>query len=143
MAEYCTAADLQKRLTAAGYGNVADRDQDGDVSADEVSNSVTSSIVWAGSLIDAHISERYDVASARASGNPFLRDRCLDLAACRLATQGGRDAPSSFQHDQDLTLALLERIRDAGDAVPGLVGRSAGWKANSHDVFEIPSQGTC
>lgn len=141
MPEYCSPTDLQNRLTAEGYDNVVDRNQDGDISGAEVANSVTSSIAWAGGLIDAYLCDRFDIASARSSGNTFLRDRCIDLAACRLATQGGRDAPTAFLQDQQRTLEILRRIRDAGDPVPGLIGTELGWKDSGHDVFEFPSQG--
>ena len=139
MSEYCTPSDLQNRLTSVGYDNVVDRDQDGDITSEEVASSVTSSISWAGGLIDACLCERFNTASARTSGNSFLRDRCIDLAACRLATQGGRDAPAAFLQDQQRALAMLERIRDAGDPVPGLSGSAVDWKASGHEVFEIPS----
>ena len=143
MPEYCSAADVQNRLTANGYLNLGDRDGDGGVAPDEVTAYVTSAIEWAGSVIDfALINHQppYSLAAARASGNVFLRARAVDCAAWQVATHGGRDVPDSFQSAYQQTLDMLDGIRERGDEVPGLNNGTNTWNENHHDAFEVQSR---
>ena len=120
MADYCSATDVQNRHTANGYKFVADRDGDGTVSAPEQASYVATAISWAGSTIDGMISGRYELATARASGNEWLNHRCVDLAAYRSATHGGRKAPKSYRDDYEAAMDMLKSVRDDGTPVPGL-----------------------
>lgn len=143
MAEYCSASDVQNRLTSAGYINVADRDNDGTVEADEIAAYVTSAIEWAGSEIDyALINHQpaYSLTVARASGNVFLRSRAIDLAAWQVCTNGGRDVPDSFQAAYDRAIEMLDGIRERGEEVPGLSNGTTLWSESNHETFEIQSQ---
>lgn len=143
MSEYCSATDIQNRLTANGYLNLGDRDDDGTVDASELAAYITSGIEWAGSEIDyALINHQppYDLAAARASGNVFLRSRAIDLAAWQVATNGGRDVPDSFQSAYDRAVAMLDKIREDGEEVPGLNNGTSLWNASNHEAFEIQSE---
>ena len=120
MPEYLSTTDVQNRLTAAGVQFVADRDGDGVVSPAEVEAYLVSAIEYAGNLVDAALTQFVEPALARAAGNGWLRDRALDIAACRAAGQGGDSVPARMQADFDFALQELERIRN-GARVPGLV----------------------
>lgn len=143
MPEYCTAIDVQHRLTANGYLLLGDQDGDGVVNASEVAAYITSAIEWAGSEIDYALINHdppYSLATARASGNVFLRSRAVDLAAWQIATNGGRDVPDSFQRAFDRAGEMLEGILTKGNEVPGLENGTATWSENSHEAFEVQSQ---
>ncbi len=143
MPEYCTATDVQNRLTANGYLNLGDRDGDGVVNADEVTAYITSAIEWAGSEIDYALINHhppYELATARSSGNVFLRSRAVDFAAWQVATNGGRDVPDSFQAAYDRAVEMLDGIRERGEEVPGLNNGTATWNENNHEAFEIQSK---
>lgn len=143
MTEYCSSTDIENRLTANGYLNVADRDYGGTVSAAELAANITSAIEWAGSEIDyALVNHRpaYNTDTARSSGNVFLRSRAIDLASWQVVSNGGRDVPDSFQAAYDRAVAMLDAIREDGELVPGLAGDST-WNANSNESFEIQSGG--
>lgn len=144
MAEYCSATDVQNRLTANGYLNLADRDDDGVVDPAELAANITAAIEWAGSEIDyALINHQppYNLDSARASGNLFLRSRAIDFAVWQIATNGGRDVPDAFQSAYDRAVEMLDGIREQGDEVPGLNNGTTTWNADSHEAFEIQSEG--
>lgn len=120
MTEYCTATDVQNRLTIVGYLNVADRDDSGTVEAGELTANITSGIEYASGVVDSYIQGRVNLESARNSGNKWLRDRAIDIAAYRVVSNGGRDEIEAFENDYKQTLEWLERVRDDGDGIPGL-----------------------
>ena len=142
--EYCTETDVRNRLTANGYLNLGDRDGDGSVDAGEIAAYITSAIEWAGSEIDyALINHQppYVLATARSSGNVFLRSRAVDLAAWQVASHGGRDVPDPFQSAYERAADMLDGIREKGAEVPGLNNGTTTWNENNHQAFEIQSEG--
>ncbi len=120
MDDYCSASDIESRHTANGYKFVADRDRSGSVSASEQSSYITTAIDWAGGVIDGMIGGRYETLAARSSANQWLKDRCVDLAAYRSATHGGRKCPQSYKDDYANAMDMLRAVRDDGQPVPGL-----------------------
>jgi hypothetical protein len=143
MPEYCTETDVRNRLTANGYLNLGDRDGDGIVNSGEVSAYVTSAIEWAGAEIDYALINHeppYELATARSSGNVFLRSRAVDLATWQVSTHGGRDVPDAFQTSYDRAAEMLDGIRERGDEVPGLNNGTTTWGENVHETFEIQSR---
>lgn len=125
MAEYCTQADIQNRLTEAGLRFVADRDRSGTISTAEATAYITSAIEYAGGIIDHALCERLAPASARAQATAgtctWLRDRAIDIAAFRAAGHGGRDVPETLRQAYDLAEKLLYDARVNRRAIPGLV----------------------
>lgn len=120
MAEYCAETDVEYRHAANGYKFVADRDGNGTVSDTEKANYITTAIAWSGAIIDGMIGGRYDTGTARVSENQWLKDRCVDLAAYRSATHGGRKAPRSYREDYESAMEMLRAVRDDGQPVPNL-----------------------
>lgn len=110
--EYCSAGDIQKRLTENGYQFVADRNLSGNVTAAEVASNIDTGISYAGQMIDFAICDRTSTASARAQQNAWLRDRAIDIAAYRAAGLGGDTVPGS------LTAAFIS-AQEALSAVKG------------------------
>ena len=143
MTEYCTSTQVQNRLTSAGYGNLADRDDDGTVSAAELAAYVTQAIQQAGDDIDYALVNHqpaYDTAAARGASNSFLRSRAIDIACWYVATNGGRDAPEAIQAGYDKSKDMLDDIQKHGNIVPGLTGAQT-WSDSNHEAFEIQSGG--
>lgn len=120
MSEYITSTDVQNRLTVNGYRFAADRDEDGTVSAAEEAAYVTTAIQYAGELIDGALSKFMDPDVARAAGNRWLKDRCIDIAAVMALENGGREVPDVMQRRHDFSLEQLEQVRDGFIKVPRL-----------------------
>ncbi len=118
MSEYLTITDLTNRLTDAGVKYVADRDRDGEVSPTEAAAYLTSAIVYAGNIVDGYLAEQLPNGTARGSGNPWLLDRAVDIAAWRAAGHGGRSVPKTLCEAKDLALQQLQKIRE-GERIPG------------------------
>lgn len=124
MAEYITATDVQNRLTVHGYEYAADRDQSGSgVTADEVAAYITPAIQWAGQLVDGAIVAFTQASHARAAGNQWLKDRCLDLATCRALENGGRNVPKAMRRAAHLAMVLLYggEVEDSGVQIAGVI----------------------
>jgi hypothetical protein len=117
---YCSLQDLERRLTAIGVRNVADRNLDGTASNAETAAALVSSIEYAAGLIDAAIAGQVEPTAAQGSGNAWLRDRAVDIAAYRAAGLGGRDIPATLIAAFEFSIRELERVR-AGGRVPDLV----------------------
>ena len=120
MTEYCSATEVSNRVSAAGYLDQVDADGDSALDASEVAANMTTVIEYAGGFIDSHIQARVNLSSARNSGNTWLRDRAIDIAAYRFMTNGGREGVEAFATDFETTKELLVRVRDDGDGIPGL-----------------------
>lgn len=120
MAEYCTAQDVQNRLTESGLIYAADRDGDGAVSPGEMTAHVTSAIQYAGNLIDAAIASYLLPANARGQGNSWLRDRCVDIACARVTSNGGDEVPERIGTDAEKSMDMLDEVRSGDLHVPGL-----------------------
>lgn len=126
MAEYCTDEDIRKRLSTNGRKWLADRNRDGSVSSDEITDTITENIQIAGREIDAHLFRRYgNVDSIRGQQVGWLRDLCIKIATWHIISVGGRDQmPASVQAMYDKAIESLEAIRDGQMDVPGLVSNT-------------------
>lgn len=117
MTEYCTAEDVRKRLTDAGYKFFADLDQNATVGTTEVANTITPAIAYAGNKIDAMIIRiGCQVEVARGAGNAWLRDRAIDIAAYRVSSTGGGGTIAVLKEDAVSALDDLKSVTQ----VPGL-----------------------
>lgn len=123
MSEYCVDEDVRKRLTTAGRKFLADRNRDGSVSSDEITDLITENIGIAGRTIDAHLVRRYgNVSSIRGQQIGWLRDICIHLAVWGIVSTGGRETmPTPLQAAYDKAIESLEAIRDNTMDVPGLI----------------------
>ncbi|MEM7812567.1 MAG: phage protein Gp36 family protein [Planctomycetota bacterium] len=119
MTTYAARADIVERLTDRGIRWAADLDQGGSVSESENVATVDSQLAYASDLIDGYIAKLVDTAAIRAAGNDWLKGRCVDIAAWRVATTGGRTAPDVLRSDYDAAIALLEDVRDGQIVIPG------------------------
>lgn len=119
--EYCTASDVQNRLTAVGYKFVADRDRSGTVSSDELASYITTAIEWAGVQIDRYIMEFVQPDVARGSSNPYLKYLAVDLAAYRACGIGGRGIPDSITEAHDAAMDKLREIEDDNGKIPAFL----------------------
>jgi hypothetical protein len=118
MPEYCSDDDIRKRLTTVGYAWAADRDRTGVPSKQNIADYITPSIVKAGNIIDFYICSQVTPATARTSTpNPWLKDRCIDIAAREVILIGGGDVPPMLDVLYQETLALLAEVR-AGALIP-------------------------
>lgn len=98
MAEYCTFADVQNRLTEAGLNYCADRNRSGAVEPSEQAKHVTTSIAYAGGKIDIAVinsNQQLDPIAVRAQANIILRDIAIDIAVERVCGLGGHAVPPS------------------------------------------------
>lgn len=118
MSEYITSEDVENRLTSFGVTFVADDDNDGEAETGELEQCIGTSIVYAGGVVDFHICGQMTPAVARGSGNQWLKDRCIDIAAHRAAGWGGREVPQTLKDDLAATMAMLEDVKD-GATIPG------------------------
>jgi len=142
MPEYCTAGQVENRLKATGYLNIADDDDDGAVSAEELAANITAGIEWAGGKIDYYVMNRpppYNADSLRATPNTWCMQRAIDLAAWHAVTNGGRDCPESLQAAKDEAIDELKGVMDDGNLIPGTTIDS-NYQPNNHDVFHIVSE---
>lgn len=121
MAEYITTSDVQNRLTLSGIMQAADEDLSGSgVSTSEESAVLTPAIKYAGAIVDSAVASFITPAGARSQGNQWLKDRCLDIAAYRVASNGARDAPERVRADYDFAIDQLDLVRSGKLSVPGL-----------------------
>lgn len=117
MPEYCSEEDVRKRLTSAGYKFCADLDRSGSLSAAETADTITPAIQYAGNLADACVLRAGClIPDARGSGNQWLRDRAIDIAAYRVSTTGGRGVIISLKDDYDAAAKMLATTTK----IPGL-----------------------
>jgi hypothetical protein len=120
MAEYISASDLQSRLTPQGIVWVADRDGSGTgVSSEEETLYVLPAIQYAGAVVDQHIQSRTNIDTARASGNQWLQDRCLDLAEAVALQTGGREIPAATLRREEMSLDWLRQHAAGQIDIPG------------------------
>ena len=122
MPEYCDSDDMQSRLSAVGLTWVADRDASGTgITSDEEAAYVTPAIEYAGNLIDQYISSRTEPTTARASGNTWLRDRCVDIAVYIALTIGGTTPPETAKEQYEFSLGLLRQHHEGHLDIPNYV----------------------
>lgn len=117
MAEYCSASDLSNRLTAAGYFSMVDQDRSGDVTQVEVDAFITPAIVYAGNMIDGYLVEQVIGTGGRAASNPWLKDRCIDIAVYQCFLTRNGEVPSGVQAAFENTVALLQEVQN-GRRIP-------------------------
>lgn len=115
---YALLSELDGWLSQVGYDDLLDADMDGTVDSGEQATYGSAALNYASSLIDGAICEQINVMTARASGNIWLKDRCIDIAVWRLFGIGGRDIPAVVQMSYEHSLQLLEGVKN-GDRIPG------------------------
>jgi hypothetical protein len=118
VAEYLTADDLTSRLSAVGMLYIADRNKDGIVTPDEVTQYITPAIVYAGNVIDGYICDQIVPGTARGAGNSWLKDRGIDIAAYQACLCGGAEPPEIIVTVRDFTLKLLAGVQDKSRRIP-------------------------
>ena len=135
---YANVAAVEARLTEYSVTWAADRDQyDGERAAKEL-GWIQAAIEWANNLIDAAIQSHVQTVATRPQ-NAWLSDRCVDVAAYRVMTSGGSDAPQVLQEDYERAIAWLAQVEDGSVTVPGLndnVVLSEGRKRSGPRYFE-------
>lgn len=142
MSEYCTATQVSHRLKAAGYLNIADEDDDGSLSAEELQNNISTGIAWAGGKLDFYVVNRsppYDVNNLRDGPNPWCTQRAIDLAAWHAVTNGGRNAPESLQVAKNEALEELKQVMQHARTIPG-TSIDTDFNANNHEPFHLVSE---
>lgn len=120
MAEYCSETDVKNRLTERGFKFAVDRDRDGSASAAEKDAYLTTAVRYASNLIDGSVSGFMEPSDARQSGNAWLKDRAVDIAAYRVATHGGSRPPGTLKQDYDDARELLKSVKNGSLRVPEL-----------------------
>lgn len=115
---YCTRQDLVDRLSGSGLLVTADDDQDGAASGAEGA-ALDRAIESASAEINASLAPRGLIPWA--TGNAWLRDRAVDLAAERLAERRGGVAPASFTAAAGRSREWLDQVRRGELRVPDLV----------------------
>lgn len=121
LAAYCTATDVQNRLTEVGYKFIADRSRNGTVSAEEVAAYITPAIEWAGVQIDRYVMRFVTPSQARGSSNDYLKYLAVDLACYRACGTGGRGIPESITEAHDNAMEKLREIEDANGGIPSFL----------------------
>lgn len=112
MADYCTIADVQNRLSADGVTYRTDDTPPttyGDV-LDEASRE-----------IDFYLFSRYD-ADLLASSN-WVKHQCAVIAAFLLCERRGNPVPRGIAGKYERTIERLEKVQLGVFAVPGIVER--------------------
>ncbi len=137
MTEYCTPDQVRQRLTTAGTEFFADDNDDGQVSATELADNITTAIQWAGWKID-EVLENTGCRSdqARGAGNGYLQNIAIDLAAYRASTNGGGDEIASLKTAFDDAKESLKQIR-GGSKIPGLTFPYPFQHANMSHRFPV------
>jgi phage gp36-like protein len=116
---YANVAAVEARLTEYSVTWAADRDLcDGERAAKELAW-IEAAVEWANNLIDAAIQKHVQTIAARPR-NAWLADRCVDVAAYRVMTIGGIDAPRVLQEDYERAIAWLAGVENGSVTVPGL-----------------------
>src|SRR5688572_1782463 len=114
---YANVASIEARLTEYSVTLAADRDRyDGERAAKEL-GWIQAAIEWANNLIDAAIQRHVQTVAIRPQ-NAWLSDRCVDVAAYRVMTIGGIDAPQVLQEDYERAIAWLAQVEDGSVTVP-------------------------
>lgn len=115
---YATVASVEKRLTTHGRLAAVDvDDHDGSEDAGETEY-IEESVEYANQMIDESLLPHVGITPRPR--NRWLADRCVDLAAYRVQTLGGREADTSIADDYERALAKLEAVFRGDLKVPGL-----------------------
>ncbi len=115
---YALLAELTGWLSINGYNDLLDVDLDGTVESDEQTTYGSAALNYACGLIDFAIGQQVRPEVAREAENIWLKDRCIDIAVWRLMGYGGRDVPDSVKVAYELTMKLLDEVKD-GAKIPG------------------------
>ena len=121
--QYCSRADVENRLSAAGVAYVADDNLSGTATEPELVSTSDEAIAWAGSAIDAALEPWLNVVPISqddANRNAWLKFRAIDLALEHLAGRRGGNIPESIRSSADRVRMELEQVRRGDLRVPGL-----------------------
>jgi len=117
---YCQIIDVWRKLGPNGFAWAVDKKRQGDATPDQVQSYVVMAIDYASNLIDEAVFEKIRPEVARGMGNPWLLDRCADIAVYETMRIGGRNIPEVMQKSRDDAIDRLNRVKDGFD-IPGLV----------------------
>lgn len=118
-AYYCTETDIVGRLSFLGLLNCIDVPGDGVLSADDRAEMLAPAVAYASNLVDTYLAQQIPIATARGSGNQWLKDRATDIAVARVIGSRGREIPENVKADQDRSISLLQEIRTGQYQIPG------------------------
>lgn len=116
---YATTEQLRKRLST--YGMVWAQDVDSpDAFADSAETEYGEEAVEYGNVLcDEALAPHVNVVP-RPVPNDWLKDRCVDIAAWRLVTLGGREPTPPIQLAYESAIEKLDMVREGAITVPGL-----------------------
>lgn len=120
---YASVDDLKLRLSRRGYtwaGDVDDADGFIDASSAEATYA-EEALDYANGLIDEALTPHADITPRPANG--WLKDRCVDIAAARYFSLGGRKVPKPLADDAQDARDRLVEVREGLVKVPGLISR--------------------
>lgn len=115
---YATTEQLRKRLSTSGMTWAQDVDSP-DAYADTAEATYGEEAVeYANALCDEALAPWVTISPRPA--NDWLKDRCVDIAAWRLVTLGGREPTPPIQLAYEAALEKLDMAREGTITVPGL-----------------------
>lgn len=115
---YATTEQLRKRLSTSGMTWAQDVDA-ADAYADSGEAGYGEEAVeYANVLCDEALAPHVSVVPRPA--NDWVKDRCIDIAAWRLVTLGGREPTPPIQLAYDEAREKLDMVREGTITVPGL-----------------------
>ena len=115
---YATTEQLRKRLSTSGMTWAQDVD-DADTFADSAETAYgEEAIEYANALCDEALVPWVTISPRPA--NDWLKDRCVDIAAWRLVTLGGREPTPPLQLAYEDAKDKLEQAREGSLTIPGL-----------------------
>jgi hypothetical protein len=108
---YCTVADVERVLSAAG---LAAREADDPAVSDDLLDE-------AASLVEEHVLPHY--AAGDLSGNDWVTYCAADIAAFLWCERRGNPPPASIQAKYERRIKSLERVAANKTQIPGLARR--------------------
>jgi len=115
---YATVEQLRKRLSTDGMTWAQDVDAPDTYADTAESQYGEEAIEYANSLCDEALAPWVTVNPRPA--NDWVKDRCVDIAAWRLVTLGGREPTPPLQLAYDNAIDKLEQAREGTLTIPGL-----------------------
>lgn len=116
---YCTADDVEDRLSAVGVSYLVDDNASESVDASE-EGFIQSAIDAVATEIDGALGQFFTSPRTSGSGNEWLLHRCVDLAAERLCGRKGHKVPQSITDAATRSRDWLEEVRKGDRRVPGM-----------------------
>ena len=117
---YCSRTDLRARLSEVGIVYVADSDADGEAANNELATTSDKCIEESDTEINAALTPHFPASYLPISGNDWLKYRAIDIAAERMAENGGGGVPASLVTAAQRSREWLELVRKGELRVPGL-----------------------